>query len=53
MNEEKENNMIQELLDLKINLDNIMLNCFQSNSEFLYTLKLSFEFFINQKGKQK
>lgn len=45
--EGKEATMIKELLLLKDNLDDILIQSFQNNSDFIYTLKLSFEAFLN------
>jgi cullin 4 len=46
---EKDKTMVQELLDFKEKLDNIVVTCFQKNEKFVNTLKESFENFINQR----
>jgi cullin-4 len=48
INPEKDNVMIQELLDFKEKLDTTM-DCWNSNEKFLHALKDSFEHFINQR----
>nr|CAG4640653.1 EOG090X01NX [Eulimnadia texana] len=46
---EKDKTMVQELLDFKEKLDNIVTSCFQRNEKFVNSLKESFENFINQR----
>ena len=46
---EKDKTMVQELLDFKEKLNNIVVNCYQSNEKFINSLKESFENFINQR----
>nr|CAG4644588.1 EOG090X01NX [Leptodora kindtii] len=46
---EKDKTMVQELLDFKEKLDNIVSVCFQKNEKFINSLKESFENFINQR----
>ena len=41
--------MVQDLLDFKDKMDNIVLNCFEKNEKFTNSLKEAFEFFINQR----
>lgn len=41
--------MVQELLDFKEKMDNIVHKCFQSNEKFSNSLKEAFEQFINQR----
>ena len=48
INPEKDNTMIQELLDFKEKLD-ITSTCWNENEKFLHALKDSFEHFINQR----
>lgn len=48
INPEKDNTMIQELLDFKEKLDEIS-ECWSHNEKFLHALKDSFEHFINQR----
>jgi len=47
VNPEKDPVMVQELLDFKEKLDQIIKNCFQSNEKFVNGMKESFENFIN------
>jgi cullin-4 len=51
INPEKDNVMIQELLDFKEKLDRIS-KCWNSNEKFLHSLKDSFEHFINQRANK-
>ncbi|KAL1121990.1 hypothetical protein AAG570_003398 [Ranatra chinensis] len=46
---EKDKTMVQELLDFKDKMDNIVGVCFQKNEKFSYSLKEAFEHFINQR----
>ena len=41
--------MVQELLDFKEKLDNIVVNCFGRSEKFVNSLKESFENFVNQR----
>lgn len=41
--------MVQELLDFKDKMDNIVTICFQKNEKFGNSLKEAFEHFINQR----
>ncbi|KAI5712815.1 hypothetical protein M8J75_011392 [Diaphorina citri] len=49
---EKDKTMVQELLDFKDKMDNIVCNCFQKNEKFGNSLKEAFEFFINQRANK-
>ena len=49
INPEKDKTMVQELLDFKEKLDNILKCCFQNNDKFVTSLKDAFESFINQR----
>jgi len=49
INPEKDKTMVQELLDFKEKLDNILKSCFRSNDKFVTSLKDAFESFINQR----
>lgn len=51
INPEKDNVMIQELLDFKEKLD-ITSECWNNNEKFLHALKDSFEHFINQRANK-
>jgi len=46
---EKDKTMVQELLDFKDKMDNIVNVCFQKNEKFSNSLKEAFEYFINQR----
>lgn len=46
---EKDKTMVQELLDFKDKMDNIVCTCFQKNEKFSNSLKEAFEYFINQR----
>nr|XP_054770971.1 cullin-4A-like [Lytechinus pictus] len=46
---EKDKTMVQELLDFKEKLDNILETCFAKNEKFSISLKESFENFINKR----
>lgn len=41
--------MVQELLDFKEKMDNIVSKCFQTNEKFGNSVKEAFEQFINQR----
>jgi len=47
VNPEKDPVMVQELLDFKEKLDQIIKNCFCGNEKFIHGMKESFENFIN------
>ena len=49
INPEKDKTMVQELLDFKEKLDNILQSCFSNNDKFVTSLKDAFESFINQR----
>ncbi|XP_033637591.1 cullin-4A-like [Asterias rubens] len=49
INPEKDKTMVQELLDFKDRMDNVMTECFTENEKFFNTLKESFEGFINKR----
>ncbi|XP_073989923.1 cullin 4 isoform X1 [Rhodnius prolixus] len=46
---EKDKTMVQELLDFKDKMDNIVNVCFKKNEKFSNSLKEAFEHFINQR----
>ncbi|XP_018322699.1 cullin-4B isoform X2 [Agrilus planipennis] len=46
---EKDKTMVQELLDFKDAMDNIVATCFNKNEKFSNSLKEAFENFINQR----
>nr|CAH7726315.1 unnamed protein product [Callosobruchus chinensis] len=46
---EKDKTMVQELLDFKDCMDNIVVVCFNRNEKFGNSLKEAFEYFINQR----
>ena len=46
---EKDKTMVQELLDFKEKLDNILEMCFTKNEKFSLSLKDAFENFINKR----
>lgn len=49
INPEKDKTMVQELLDFKDSMDNIVVTCFNKNEKFSNSLKEAFEHFINQR----
>ncbi|XP_054266080.1 cullin-4A-like [Macrosteles quadrilineatus] len=49
---EKDKTMVQELLDFKDKMDNVVCNCFQKNEKFSNSLKEAFEYFINQRANK-
>jgi len=49
VNPEKDKTMVQELLDFKEKLDYIMAFCFESNEQFIVSMKEAFEAFINRR----
>lgn len=44
--------MVQELLDFKDKMDNIVNTCFHRNEKFANSLKEAFEAFINQRANK-
>ncbi|KAK0048820.1 cullin-4A [Biomphalaria pfeifferi] len=46
---EKDKDMVQQLLDFKDKIDNVILECFERNDKFINSMKESFESFINQR----
>lgn len=46
---EKDKTMVQELLDFKDTMDNVVAKCFNRNEKFSNSLKEAFEHFINQR----
>lgn len=46
---EKDKEMVQQLLDFKCKVDNIIENCFCKNEKFVNSMKESFEYYINQR----
>ncbi|CAD6242173.1 GSCOCG00009432001-RA-CDS [Cotesia congregata] len=49
---EKDKTMVQELLDFKDKMDNIVNTCFYRNEKFGNSLKEAFEAFINQRANK-
>ncbi|XP_071553163.1 cullin-4A [Temnothorax nylanderi] len=49
---EKDKTMVQELLDFKDKMDNIVNTCFHRNEKFANSLKEAFEAFINQRANK-
>ncbi|UJR09956.1 hypothetical protein I4U23_014180 [Adineta vaga] len=49
---EKDEKMVDELLDFKEKLDRFLLECFHNNEKFSNTLKDSFEYFLNQRSNK-
>ncbi|XP_075233766.1 cullin 4 [Lycorma delicatula] len=49
---EKDKTMVQELLDFKDKMDNVVCSCFQKNDKFNNSLKEAFEHFINQRANK-
>lgn len=49
---EKDKTMVQELLDFKDKMDNVVSICFQKNEKFGNSLKEAFEHFINQRANK-
>ena len=49
---EKDKTMVQELLDFKDMMDNIVATCFNKNEKFSNSLKEAFEHFINQRANK-
>jgi len=46
---EKDNELVQLILDMKDKVDSIVSNCFDKNEAFQYTVKESFESFVNMR----
>lgn len=44
--------MVQELLDFKDKMDNIVCTCFKKNEKFSNSLREAFEHFINQRANK-
>lgn len=44
--------MVQDLLDFKDKLDNIVRNCFDHNEKYVNSLREAFEFFVNQRSNK-
>lgn len=49
---EKDKTMVQELLDFKDKMDNIVCTCFKKNDKFSNSLREAFEHFINQRANK-
>ncbi|KAG8322193.1 Cullin-4A [Homalodisca vitripennis] len=49
---EKDKTMVQELLDFKDKMDNVVCTCFQKNDKFGNSLKEAFEHFVNQRANK-
>jgi cullin-4 len=47
--QEKDKDMVQQLLDFKDKVDTIIETCFLKNEKFVNSMKESFEYFINQR----
>ncbi len=41
--------MVQDLLDFKDKMDNIVITCIGKNEKFVNSVKEAFEYFINQR----
>lgn len=48
-NPERDRSMVQELLDFKDQMDQVVNHCFHRNDKFVNSLKEAFEYFINQR----
>jgi cullin-4 len=46
---DNDRSMVQELLEFKDQMDNVVEKCFRSNPKFQTSLKDAFEYFINQR----
>lgn len=46
---EKDKSMVQDLLDFKDKMDNVVGSCFQKSEKFINSVKEAFEHFINQR----
>lgn len=44
--------MVQDLLDFKDKLDNIVRSCFDHNDKYVNSLREAFEFFVNQRSNK-
>lgn len=44
--------MVQDLLDFKDKMDNIVHSCFDHNDKFINSLREAFEFFVNQRSNK-
>lgn len=49
---EKDKSMVQDLLDFKDKLDNIVHRCFDHNDKYINSLREAFEFFVNQRSNK-
>lgn len=49
MDLEKDKSMVQDLLEFKIRMDQVVNECFQKQEKFVYSLKDGFEYFINRR----
>lgn len=49
---EKDKSMVQDLLDFKDKMDNIVHSCFDHNDKFINSLREAFEFFVNQRSNK-
>lgn len=49
---EKDKSLVQDLLDFKDKMDNIVNTCFEHNDKFVNSLREAFEFFINQRANK-
>lgn len=49
INPERDKTLVQELLDFKEQMDNVVAGCFHKNEKFINSLKEAFENFINQR----
>lgn len=49
---EKDKSMVQDLLDFKDKMDNIVSVCFECNDKFMSSLREAFEFFVNLRSNK-
>eukprot|EP01103_Thecamoeba_quadrilineata_P014277 TRINITY_DN4208_c0_g1_i1.p1 TRINITY_DN4208_c0_g1~~TRINITY_DN4208_c0_g1_i1.p1 ORF type:complete len:785 (-),score=106.82 TRINITY_DN4208_c0_g1_i1:223-2577(-) len=49
---ERDSTMVQDLLDFKAKLDDILSDCFHKNDAYAYSLKEAFEYFINSRANK-
>ncbi|CRK95544.1 CLUMA_CG009009, isoform A [Clunio marinus] len=49
---EKDKTMVQDLLDFKDKMDNVVTLCFERNEKFSNSLREAFEYFINQRSNK-
>lgn len=49
---EKDRSMVQDLLNFKDKLDNIVRNCFDHNEKYVNSLREAFEYFVNQRSNK-